>query len=189
MDKIAAPTKLQQMTTKEGTIELELTSRNRIANRAAESFVNGVQPIYERLEGDVHNVVRDFDALAASVGKMGASFSQLQEQYATMVNYSPDLKDDTTLTVLTGLSNSMQLWNRQVKTYRKDLAEALNMLFTYTKYHYNSFNELINQRKQVETEYLQYKEQLAARKLKLYNEGDRWGIPPEKLAALGELSR
>jgi hypothetical protein len=67
-----------------------------------------------------------------------------------MLGYSPDCKDDRMSSVITTITMVFTEWSKQIKNSRKALADNLSMLFTYTRYEYNNFTELIKQRKQFE---------------------------------------
>ncbi|CAD8184943.1 unnamed protein product [Paramecium pentaurelia] len=178
-------TKLEQIISMDGKIQLEINENLNAYNLEATQLVNSVDICYKKLRKESKQLLLDFDQLSNTIFNMGSTCAELY-QLSNKFNQSiPQGKISQLDIFYISMNNMLVQWGNNLTSQIKIVQEELCYFF---KFHHHSIlvlKEFMKQKEHAQQEYERFKSRLEQKKNKLFTSQDfnRWEIPAVQLKA------
>ncbi|CAD8061303.1 unnamed protein product [Paramecium primaurelia] len=178
-------TKLEQIISIDGKIQLEINENLNAYNLEATQLVNSVDICYKKLRKESKQLLLDFDQLSNTIFNMGSTCAELY-QLSNKFNQSiPQGKISQLDIFYISMNNMLVQWGNNLTSQIKIVQEELCYFF---KFHHHSIlvlKEFMKQKEHAQQEYERFKSRLEQKKNKLFTSQDfnRWEIPAVQLKA------
>ncbi|CAK72978.1 unnamed protein product (macronuclear) [Paramecium tetraurelia] len=178
-------TKLEQIISIDGKIQLEINDNLNTYNLEATQLVNSVDICYKKLRKDSKQLLLDFDQLSNTIFNMGSTCAELY-QLSNKFNQSISQGKISQLDILyISMNNMLVQWGNNLTSQIQIVQEELCHFF---KFHHHSvlvLKEFMKQKEHAQQEYEKFKSRLEYKKNKLFTSQDysRWEISAVELKA------
>ncbi|CAD8087533.1 unnamed protein product [Paramecium sonneborni] len=184
--QIQRVTKLEQIISIDGKIQLEINGNLNSHNIEATQLVNSVDICYKKLRRESKQLLLDFDQLSNTIFNMGQTCADLY-QLSNKFNQSIPQGKISQLDILyISMNNMLVQWGNNLTSQIKIVQEELCYFFKFHHHQILVLKEFMKQKDQAQQEYEKFKSRLEQKKNKLFTTQDfnRWEIPAVQLKAL-----